>query len=386
MKRTILFFIFLFLYLQIFSYVSLYNENLSDFNIALTAKGAGLGDNDFFFNPLLNPTIDCKTENYFIALGFLGLSTRETRSKYVFDSYENSIAKKNIYDNSFLYGEPAYIIGYMPINRFGLYLGYENYINNDYTFRQIYRDDNYITLYDESWIKIGNVNSYFLSLNYRFFNFTLGTNFSILQGDGSDNYSILYVDPSLVDSLSTINENYSGIKGNLGISYDLKDFLSFTFVYDIQTYLTINRVEEISATDTIVNTKTVYYILPNIFSFGFRYRASGVAPADFYLTATYERWSELNGDFYDYNDLIKYNLGVSHTLNRNLSLLYGFMYKPYRKDNRIVDIGFTTGLIYRIEKTEFTVSTQYNNINYEKENVYYNERVLKMILDVSMKF
>ncbi|MEJ5306821.1 MAG: hypothetical protein WHT27_00755 [candidate division WOR-3 bacterium] len=386
MKKFFYIILMSFFCVNLFSYVSLYNTGLGDFNTSLFSKGAALGNNDFFFNPLLNPTVECKTTNYLVSIGFYGLSTRETRSKYIFDSYENSIAKKNVYDNTFLYGEPAYIMGYMPLSDFGLYLGYENYINNDYTYRQIYRNDNYVILYDESYVRIGNVNAYFLSLNYRFYGFAMGTNFSIMQGDGSSDYSKLFVDPSFIDSTSSTKENYSGIRGNIGISYNHKDNFILTFVYNIRTYLTVNRVTDIIASDTNLLTETVYYIIPDIFSFGLEYRAKNVAPATFYYSLSYERWSELNGDFNDYNDLIKYNIGVLHELNKNIDLMYGFMYEPYRKDNRLVDIGFATGLTYKLGMTEFSVAVNYKNINYEREEVYYNDRVLKFVGDVSIKF
>jgi len=372
--------------LTLFPYTSLYRSGLGDFNTSLFSKGAALGNNDFFFNPLVNPTVECKTQNYFVALGFYGIQTRETRSKYIFDSYENSVAKKNVYDNNFLYGEPAYILGYMPVSNFGLYIGYENYINNDYTYRQIYRNDNYVLLYDESQIRIGNVNTYFLTLNYKILGFTLGTNFSIMQGDGSDDYSKLFIDPSYIDSTYSAKENYSGIRGNFGLSYNYKDNLILSLVYNIRTYLTVDRVTDIIASDTNLLTETSYYIIPNIFSFGIEYRAKNVAPAIFYSSITYERWSELNGEFIDYNDLIKYNIGVLHQLNKNIDMMYGFMYEPYRKDNRLVDIGFTTGLTYKIGMTDFTIALNYRNVNYEKEEVYYTDRVIKLVGDVSIKF
>ncbi|HAV92789.1 TPA: hypothetical protein DCW38_06380, partial [candidate division WOR-3 bacterium] len=59
---------------------------------------------------------------------------------------------------------------------------------------------------------------------------------------------------------------------------------------------------------------------------------------------------------------------------------------PYKKNNQIADVGFTCGLTLKISQAEFTVSGQNRHLNYDEENTFYTERVLRIVGDVSILF
>ena len=128
MKKILIVLVAIIAAVAIFPYTSLYNFSSGEMNVPIFGKGAGCGNSDIFFNPALNPSLMFSKENYYVGVGFYGISHRETHSEYIFDTYDNTVGKKNIYDNSFLYGEPSYIMGYMPIGIVSISLGYENLI------------------------------------------------------------------------------------------------------------------------------------------------------------------------------------------------------------------------------------------------------------------
>ena len=392
MKKILIVLVAIIAAVAIFPYTSLYNFSSGEMNVPIFGKGAGCGNSDIFFNPALNPSLMFSKENYYVGVGFYGISHRETHSEYIFDTYDNTVGKKNIYDNSFLYGEPSYIMGYMPIGIVSISLGYENLISRDYTFRKTCRDDNYVILYDESEAVIGNINGYFLSVSYKFWRIRTGINLSILQGDGTSEYSIIYVDPSKTDSSHSIDEQYSGVRGGLAFTYTFFDNLEMVGIYHVQTIVKNQVGADYIASDTNSVAYDIDYILPNTVGLGIKYSPLNQIPSTLMLNAVYEKWSELNGAVIDYNDIIKYSAGVIHELTSSASLLYGILYEPYKKNNQVVDVGFTGGLTIKYSQTEFTISAQYRHLNYEvkKEGsdvpVFYTERVLRLIGDVTILF
>ena len=386
MKKIIALIAMLVLGLSVYPYTSLYNFSSGESNQPLYSKAAGAGNSDMFFNPAFNPSLMFSKDRYYVAIGFAAVSHRETRSEYIFDTYDNTVGKKNVYDNSFIYGEPSYIMGYMPLGVVSMSLGYENLMSKDYTYKKTYRDDNYVILYDESQASIGNINSYFMSVSYSIWKINAGINLTILQGNGTDEYSILYVDPSKTDSSHSIDEQYSGVRGGIGVTYSPFKSLDVTAVYHIQTIVKNQVGADYVGVDTTSVAYDSDYILPNIVGFGLKYSPVNQLPSTLMLNAVYERWSELNGAVADYNDIIKYSAGVSHELTSSATLLYGLLYEPYKKNNQIADVGFTGGLTIKISQAEFTVAAQYRHLNYDKESVFYTERVLRLTGDVSILF
>lgn len=378
-----------------YPYTSLYNFSSGESNQPLFGKGAGAGNGDMFFNPAFNPSLMFAKDKYLVGIGFYGISHRETRSEYIFDTYDNTVGKKNVYDNSFLYGEPSYIMGYMPLGIVSLSLGYENLASEDYTYGKIYRDDNYVVLYEESEAANGNINGYFLSVAYEIWKIKTGVNVSILQGDGQDEYSIIYVDPSKTDSSSSIDEQYSGIRAGAGITYSALKNLDIMLVYHMQTTVKNQVAADYTASDTVSYAYDVDYILPNVAGIGVKYSSEGRMPSSLMLNAVYERWSELNGGSGEYDDIIKYSAGVEHELTPAVNLLYGVLYEPYKMDNQVADVGFTAGLSVKISQAEFTVSGQYRHLNYDKPKypeeeespmLLCTERVLRLVGDVTILF
>ncbi|MDD3803303.1 MAG: hypothetical protein PHW02_02820 [bacterium] len=395
MKRIFAVLIILAVGFAAYPYTSLYDFSSGEMNQPLFGKATGAGNSDIFFNPAFNPSLMFSKDKYYVGVGFSGVSHRETRSEYIFDTYDNTVGKKNVYDNSFLYGEPSYIMGYMPLGVVSVSLGYENLLSKDYTYNKIYRDDNYVVLYNESQASIGNINGYFLSVSYAVWKIKTGLNVSILQGDGTNEYSIIYVDPSKTDSSYSIDEQYSGVRGGLGITYSPLKNLEITAVYHIQTIVKNQVGADYIGSDTISTAYDIDYILPNTAGIGVKYASQGRMPSTLMLNAVYERWTELNGGIAQYNDIIKYSAGVEHELTSSVNMLYGILYEPYKMDNQIADVGFTAGLSMKISQAEFTVSGQYRHMNYDKPKIegdpessllFCTERVLRLTGDVTILF
>ncbi len=386
MKKILIVALMIVLSVTAFSYTSLYNFSSGELNTPLYGKGAGSGNSEIFYNPALNPSLMFSKDRYYVAVGFYGISHRETHSQYIFDTYDNTVGKKNIYDNSFLYGEPSYIMGYMPLGAVSLSLGYENLISKDYTYNKTYRDDNYVILYDESEASIGNINGYFLSVSYAVWKIKAGINLSILQGDGTNEYSVIYVDPAKTDSSYSIDEQYSGVRAGAAITYSPVASLEIVGLYHMQTIVKNSVGADYTGTDTLSLSYDTDYILPNTVGLGLKYSPINRMPSSLMLNAVYERWTELNGAKTEYNDIIKYSAGVTHELTPSTTLLYGILYEPYKKNNQIADVGFTCGLTLKISQAEFTVSGQYRHLNYDEENTFYTERVLRIVGDVSILF
>ncbi|MGE3063172.1 MAG: hypothetical protein AB7T10_06010 [bacterium] len=397
MKKFFAVLLILSLGLAVYPYTSLYDFSSGESNQPLFGKAAGAGNSDMFFNPAFNPSLMFSTDKYYVGVGFSGVSHRETRSEYIFDTYDNTVGKKNVYDNSFLYGEPSYIMGYMPLGVVSISLGYENLLSKDYTYNKIFRDDNYVVLYEESEASIGNINGYFLSVSYAVWKLKAGVNVSILQGDGTNEYSIIYVDPSKIDSSHSVDEQYSGARGGLGLTYSPFKNLQIMAVYHIQTSIKNQVGADYIGSDTVSYAYDSDYILPNTAGVGVRYFSAGSMPSSLMLNAVYERWTELNGDVLEYNDIVKYSAGVEHELTSSVNLLYGILYEPFKMNNQVADVGFTAGLSITISQAQFTVSGQYRHLNYDKlkyedddldvnPSVFYTERVLRLTGDVTILF
>jgi len=373
-------------FLPCIGYTNLYNESIGEFNYPIFAGAAGAGNTEMFYNPMLNPSLKFETNQYYVALGLNAVSHRETRSVYIFDSYDNNIGKKNIYDNSNLYGEPAYIIGYTPVAMFGLSAGYENLVSREYSYYHVVRDDNYVDKSSETLEKTGSINAYFLSLSYEFMNITLGGNFSILQGDGTESYSIIYVDPAEQDSTLSISEDYSGLRGGFSLSYNYLNLVNAHLIYQIPTYVTNKQDINVSTSADTSYTDEIYYIMPSTIGLGIKYTPVNERPVVFMVDAFYERWTELNGAQAIYNDVLKYHLGVTHLMSKNMSILYGIMYEPYKKNNNLAEIGFTAGVSYKLDQTLFTFSAQYRIADYEKFEQIYAERTLHINGEIGISF
>ncbi len=370
---------------SLFAYSALYQNGLGEIVLPISAYSMGIGSCSFVFDPVLNPALQIKESQYYFAIGLQGENYRESHSEYVFDSYDNNIGKKTIYDNSFFFGEPSYIDAYMSMNNFGLFMGYMNSISMDYNYDKITRDDYYIRISERTINNSGNINTYFLSLSYNWNEYTIGGNLSILQGDAQKAFNAVYVDPSFVDSSTLYSEDYSGIAGNFSISYE-NDNLYTTLFYKMQATINNQRSISIMAEDTIQTADEIQYYTPNIFGFGLKLKQQNELPAIVYFEAIYERWSELNGSYATYNDLIKYHLGVSHEVINNFTLLYGVLYEPYRMNNHIVDMGISFGVSYRINQMDFNVSSQYIQNSYEENNIYYTNRSVKLGVDCGIYF
>ncbi len=365
----------------------------------ISAYSGGMGNICFIADPVINPSLQLYGGQYNIRIGFGGMNYRESRSKFIFDSYDNNIGEKTIYDNSYYYGEPYFIGAYIPLSDFGVYIGYENLYSKDYNYDKIFRDDFYVTLYTDNFSMEGNINSYFISASFNLRGFTLGGNFSILQGDASTKSNTVYVDPSETDSLLSINEQYSGLKGGFALSYNYENRINATVFYHLPTIIISERSIDIIASDTISTADRQDGFIPSIFGFGVKYSPINLRPVTLLAEAIYERWTELNGKNPEYNDVIKYHIGIEHKMTKDFTVLYGILYEPYRGDNQIVDAGFTTGAIYKINNIEFTLSSQYIQNEYEENekdyeeymkeesvSIIYKNRYIKMNFDVGMTF
>ncbi len=386
MKKLILSIALISVSLFAFSYGLINTEEITgDIVAPLSAFSGGAGNVVFISDPVMNPALRKTGESYFIQLGFGGSQLRETRTQYVFDSYDNNIGEKTIYENSYFYGEPYLMAAYIPLASFGVYLGYENLYSKDYNYDKIYRDDYYVTLFSENYQMAGNVNAYFLSVSYKWNGLTIGGNFSIMQGDATTSYSIVYVDPSYVDSTMNVVDQYSGLKGGFALSYEYDDYAATVF-YHIPTILTDERSIDIIASDTTFAASELDGFLPTVFGGGFTYTPSNIRPVTLMLEAIYERWSELNGAFAEYNDVIKYHLGIKHKMRKDFSMLYGILYEPYRKNNHIADVGFTLGAGYEINNIEFMLSSQYVQNQYVDSGINYTNRYIKLNADVGITF
>lgn len=394
MKKTIISMIILMSFILVFSYGLINTEELTgDIVSPLTAASGGAGNVVFNSDPVMNPALRKSGEAYYIQLAFLGMHYRETRTQYVFDSYDNNIGEKTVYDNSYFYGEPTLIAAYIPLSSFGVYLGYQNIYSKDYDYQKIMRDDYYVTLFSENYSTNGNVNTYFLSVSYEWGNLTVGGNFSILQGDANSDYTIVYVDPSYQDSSMSATEQYSGLRGGFAAAYRYRD-LEATAFYHIPTILAVERSMTYEASDTIVTANKLDGIIPTVFGLGIQYTPTNIRPVTMMGEVIYERWSELNGTNPEYNDLIKYHLGLKHKMNEDFSLLYGIFYEPFRTDNQTVDIGFSFGAGYEINNIEFILSSQYVQNRYFEEGdadenepgTNFTNRYIKLNADVGITF
>lgn len=372
--------------LPCFAYTNLYYESIGEFNYPIFAEAAGAGNTEMFSNPMLNPSLKFDTKQYYVAVGMNSVSHRETRSIYVFDSYDNNIGKKNVYDNSNLYGEPSYIIGYTPVAMFGLSAGYENLVSREYSYSHTVRDDNYVEQSVVDLQRSGGINSYFLSLSYEIIGITIGGNFSILQGDGTESYSAVYVDPSIQDSSNSVTEAFSGIRGGFSVSYNYNNLLEGHIIYQVPTYVTNRQDWTVSAASDTTYSDEIYYIMPTVAGIGVKYTPFNERPSVLMAEALFERWTELNGAVAEYNDIIKYHLGVSHMMSSNFKILYGVLYEPYKKNNNIAEVGFTAGVSYAIDQTSFGVSAQYRVADYEKDEEAYAERTIHINAEIGISF
>lgn len=394
MKKTIISVIVLLNFMLVFSYGLINTEELTgDIVTPLTAISGGTGNTVFTSDPVINPSLRKSGDTYYIQLAFLGMHYRETRTQYVFDSYDNNIGEKTVYDNSYFYGEPTLISAYIPLSSFGVYLGYQNLYSKDYDYEKIMRDDYYVTLFSEQYSSNGNVNAYFISVSYEWNNLTVGGNFSIMQGDANADYAIVYVDPSMQDSAMTVTEKYSGLKGGFALSYKYRD-LEATAFYHIPTVLSVERSIAYEAADTAILANELDGFIPTMFGMGIMYTPANIRPVTLTGEAIYEAWSQLNGNSTNYYDLIKYHIGIRHKMSRDFTMMYGIFYEPFRQDNQIVDIGFSMGASYEINNIEFMLSSQYVQNQYYEEpeddagepGVNFTNRYIKLNADVGITF
>ncbi|MCK4524447.1 hypothetical protein KAU15_05930 [candidate division WOR-3 bacterium] len=387
MKKLFFIVLTLIMALFVFSYGFMNSEEIiGDIVSPISAYSGGMGNVCFIADPIMNPSLQLYGGQYNIRIGFGGMNYRESRSQYIFDSYDNNIGEKTLYDNSYYYGEPYFIGAYIPLSNFGVYIGYANLYSRDYNYDKIFRDAYYVTLYTDNYSIEGNINSYFISASFNVMGFTLGGNFSILQGDASTKSNVVYVDPSETDSMLSINEQYSGLKGGFALSYNYIDRVSATIFYHLPTIVISERSIDIIASDTISTADRQDGFIPSIFGLGIKYTPINLRPVTLLAEAIYERWSELNGEYMEYNDVIKYHIGIEHKMTKDFTTLYGILYEPYRKNNHVVDAGFTAGAVYEINNIDFALSAQYIQNEYEDNSIIYKNRYIKMNFDVSMTF
>lgn len=373
---------------MLFAFSALYSIDgaLGEFNYPLDATSCGMGSIRIFTDPVTNPSLVPATNGYYAAGGLSGISYSETRFDYIFDSYDNNIGKKTSYDNTNLYGEPAYISAYLPFSGIGLFLGYQNLVSTDYDYSKINRDNYYVILSTEEIAQTGEINAYYLSVSYTWKWFTVGGNIAIMQGDASKTYNAVYVDPALTDSSNLISEQFSGFKGGFALTYKPDDMFDIAGFYQLPTYVKSKRSLTYYGADTTLSTEEKDYSMPQIFGIGVKYRPANVRPVTFAAEAIYENWAAISGSFGDYNDVIDYHVGIEHQMSRNISMLYGIFYEPYRRDNHIADIGFTAGMSYMINNVKFTVAGRYGQNSYDEDGSFYQNRTFKFNADIGIAF
>jgi len=183
-----------------------------------------------------------------------------------------------------------------------------------------------------------------------------------------------------------ISEDYSGLRGGVSLSYNYMNLVNAHLIYQIPTYITNKQDINLSASADTSYSDEIYYIMPSTIGLGVKYTPVNERPVVFMADAFYERWTELNGAQAIYNDVIKYNLGVTHLMSKNMSILYGIMYEPYKKNNNLAEIGFTAGVSYKLDQTLFIFSAQYRIADYEKAEQIYAERTIHLNGEIGISF
>ncbi|MDY6787247.1 MAG: hypothetical protein SVK54_03905 [candidate division WOR-3 bacterium] len=391
MKRLISLLLIIAFAVSLSAYSELYSDEIvGELNSPLTAYSAGTGSVMFMSNPIVNPSLKRVSEGYYISGGFGGLQYRETQARYLFDSYDNNIGKTTTYDNSYFYGEPYYITAFIPVSSFGINLGFANLYSQDYDYEKTYRDNNYVTLYQEKISNTGSINAYFLSASYSIWHITVGGNLSIIQGDDEKTYSIMHVDPAMTDSTHNIDEEYSSIKGGFSIAFEPAERFNMTAFYHLPANIKNQRSIDAAGSDTVSTADRHDGYIPTIAGFGIMYRPANIRPVTLLLEAVYERWTELNGpSSYDYSDIIKYHLGIKHRMGSNIEMMYGILYEPYRRYanyNHAADAGITAGFNYTVNDVVFSLAGQYVQNTYNIDDQYNTNRMIKMNTDIGINF
>jgi opacity protein-like surface antigen len=89
----------------------------------------------------------------------------------------------------------------------------------------------------------------------------------------------------------------------------------------------------------------------------------------------------VNGEEKDYDNIFGLKFGVQHKLASNLFARFGYAYKRHYSQNVAIGL-FTFGVGWEYFKTNFDLGIGIENLNFKKDETFYNELTTKFKLSV----
>ncbi len=273
----------------------------------------------------------------------------ESRSKRVFDSYDNTVGKVVVASGTY------FLPGNYGLNaRFGndkILLGFDfhPYIYSNYRYFNQIRNEFYVVTGEEETKAEFNVSGYNPYVGFRFGYFSAGLGFRVLNG-----YSYTY---DRIDSTATeVWKRWKGYNFNGGFLFTPSPRFSLGVLFNSGFYLN-------SSSDTL------FY--PPVFSTGVRYAPPNLLPSVVMAEIGFIPWTQatMNGGSAGFNDLLIYRFGIQHKLTSGLFLRLGFNYSGSPVKESIARGTFTAGLGWKKGKNKLDVSLNFSNINYKGEEV-----------------
>lgn len=323
-------------------------DNIGNFAYVVDAQSFGMG-NILLFSPQ-NPS----SFNGTLIIVGTGLSNvNEERSRWIFDTYNNTVGKSVIARNS-----------YQDFGYFGFILNFESdmfrfgfnslpLIRTNYRFYDVNMDEFYVITSEQEIKKDISIYGYTPNVGIRYNIFKGGIAVSILNGNSN------YYEKTITDT-NEIERKYKGLTFGGGFNLNPEKFLEFGLYYN-------HDISVKSDSDSIV--------YPRKISCGIKYNPPNILPVTFLMQIDYEFWSKtkINGIEQDnYKDVIAFMAGVQHKLTSSLFARLGYLYKSHYSQNVPIGI-FTTGIGWEYDKTCIDLGIGFENTNFEKSEIYYNE-------------
>ncbi len=345
------------LFLGISSYANFLDfDNIGNFADLTDVKAFSMG-NVSLFTPT-NPSFFSGT---LIMIGGGLKNSYEERSRWVFDTYNNTIGKsviaKNTYQNFGYYGFVLNFEGEMF--RFGF--NTSPLILTNYRFYDVKMDEFYVITSEQEIKKDISIYGYTPNFGIKYGIFKGGFSVSIVNGNS------YYYERTVTDTIE-IERKYKGLTFGGGFNINPEKIVEFAIYYK-------HDISVRSDSDSIVYPRTI--------SLGLKYTPANILPVTFTLQADYEFWKNvmINGIEQDYDNVIVFKAGIQHKLTSGLFARLGYIYKTHYSQN--VPIGrFTAGLGWEYNKTSIDFGIGFEALNFSKSEIYYNETNTIMKLSV----
>lgn len=329
-------------------YGNLIDANLyGDFVNSTDARDYSLGDSwvsaDFNFSS--------QSEGWGIIYAPSALLTAESRSEYVFDSYDNTIGKQETaYSDNFFFKFP--LNGSVYYRKGGIYLsaGWKPFINSEWEFEDIERDDYYQIVSHKRIESSFKIDGIYLGGSYKKGNLKFMLNTGLLRGEKSYYYK---------EDTSIIESSIDGTGFNLtgGISYD--------FNWRFRTVLKVSSGPRF-------NTDTLEYVYPYRLGAGVVVRPANRLPAVGIFEINYIPWSKMkvaNQAQEDLEDIMIVSGGIEHRLKPGLKMRFGYRWSPSMLNRDISLSKFTGGVGFKKEGFSIDLGISYSLQSYSGTDI-----------------